>query len=93
MIIQTNYFTADISALQDAAEAGDLSIVKLLADKGAEINAENSDGLTALHKASGNGHTQVINGAKSARLVARFDNRWRALVKNWRIRFLIFLSY
>ena len=27
-------FIVDISALQDAAEAGDLSIVKLLADKG-----------------------------------------------------------
>ena len=64
--IPTNCFTVDISALQDAAEAGDLSIVKLLADKGAEINAENSDGLTALHKASANGHTQVINGAKKA---------------------------
>ena len=39
---------------------GDLSIVKLLADKDAEINAENSDGMTALHKASVNGHTQVV---------------------------------
>ena len=61
-IIQANYSSiVDISALQDAAEAGDLSIVKLLADKGAEINAENSDGLTALHKASANGHLQVSN--------------------------------
>ena len=85
MTIEANNFTVDISALQDAAESGDLSIVKLLADKGAEINAENSDGLTALHKASGNGHTQVMNGVKSARLVARFADRCRALVKNLRI--------
>ena len=49
----------DISALQDAAEAGDIAIVKMLADKDAEINAETSEGLTALHKASANGHAQV----------------------------------
>ena len=57
---------ADVTALHDAAEIGDLEIIQLLADKDAEINAESSDGLTALHKASNNGHTRVYKCSSSS---------------------------
>ena len=49
----------EISALQDAAEVGDVAIVTMLIEKEVEVSHESSDGQTALHKASANGHGQV----------------------------------
>ena len=43
-----------------AAERGHAEIVKLLLDRGSDINAKNSDGVTSLMAAAEKGHTEVV---------------------------------
>ena len=47
-------------ALVEASHAGSTDIVSLLLDKGADVNAQDADGYTALSIASRNGHTEVV---------------------------------
>ena len=60
--------------LIDAAHAGDLARVKALIAAGADANAKNTDGGTALMAASGKGHLEVVQ----ALLAARADANARA---------------
>ncbi|RDW66000.1 hypothetical protein BP6252_09635 [Coleophoma cylindrospora] len=48
------------TALHKAAEGGDVEIVKLLVERGADVNAELPGGLTALHLASEKGHDDIV---------------------------------
>ncbi|RDW72196.1 hypothetical protein BP5796_08230 [Coleophoma crateriformis] len=48
------------TALHKAAEGGDVEIVKLLVERGADVNAELPGGLTALHLASEKGHEDIV---------------------------------
>jgi uncharacterized protein len=43
-----------------AAEGGDVEIVKLLIEKGADVNAKNVDGVTALMFAAGEGRLEAV---------------------------------
>jgi len=51
--------------LLDACEDGDLEKVKQLLENGADVNAKDKDGLTALMYASYNGHKEVVELLKS----------------------------
>jgi len=51
--------------LLNACEIGDLEKVKQLLENGADVNAENKYGLTALMYASYNGHKEVVELLKS----------------------------
>jgi hypothetical protein len=46
--------------LLDAAEKGDLALVQSLLEKGADVNAKNGSGATALMLAAGQGHQNVV---------------------------------
>ena len=52
--------TTGETPLMLAAEAGDLPLVKLLLEEGADVNMERFYRFTALHLAAGNGHTSVV---------------------------------
>ena len=52
--------TSDAENLIKAAKANDKETVKLLIEAGADINAKNNDGYTALMLASWNGHKDVV---------------------------------
>ena len=43
-----------------ASQNGHLDVVRVLLDKGAEVNAKRIDGTTALMVASQNGHREVV---------------------------------
>ena len=47
--------------LHYAVTDGHLEVVKLLVEKNAEVDATNTEGLTALHYAAGNGQLEVVN--------------------------------
>ncbi|MFH1897366.1 MAG: ankyrin repeat domain-containing protein [Candidatus Desantisbacteria bacterium] len=53
--------------LLDVAEKGDISTVKALLAKGAEVNAKSNDGVTALMAASQNDHIDVVKALKRDR--------------------------
>ena len=59
--------------LHKAARIGDVSEVKKLLAKGAEVNAETSDGWTPLHEAASKGHLNVVKAllAKGAAVNAK----------------------
>ena len=44
----------------DAAQSGDIAQVRTLLQQGADVNAAQADGLTALHWAAANGHVVII---------------------------------
>jgi len=48
-----------VTPLQDAASRGQVEVVSLLLDRGAEVNARSGEGYTPLHYAASNGHLQV----------------------------------
>ncbi|KAJ8026830.1 Transient receptor potential cation channel subfamily A member 1-like [Holothuria leucospilota] len=50
----------DNTALHIASEKGFLAIIKLLLDRGADVDAKNEDEMTPLHLAAQNGHVQCI---------------------------------
>lgn len=52
--------------LIDAAQRGDISSVKSLLNKGADMNAKNKNGWTASMLASKNGHTEIVQLLKKA---------------------------
>jgi ankyrin repeat protein len=49
-----------LTALSAAASSGHTEIVQLLLDKGANINAADLNGGTALYYADWNGHTEIV---------------------------------
>jgi len=49
-----------VMPLHSAAAAGDLEIVRLLLDHGADVHARQADDFTALHAAGQNGHVEMI---------------------------------
>lgn len=51
---------ANEASLRDAAVKGDAQAVKLLLDRGADVNAKDSDGRTALTEAAFYGHAEVV---------------------------------
>jgi hypothetical protein len=68
--------------LFSAASGGDAAAVQALLAKGAELNAKNNDGVTALIVASGNGHLDVVQAllAKGAELNAKNNDGATALM-------------
>lgn len=48
------------TALHIASLAGRLEVVKLLVEKGAEINVQSQNGFTPLYMASQEGHSEVV---------------------------------
>ena len=52
---------AVLSALDTAAKFGDAATARLLVSAAADVTAANGDGITALHYAATNGHTDVAN--------------------------------
>jgi hypothetical protein len=55
-----NYALDSAQQLLIAAKSGDVETVKLLLDKGADINAKDSDGMTALMYAASSGQTNMV---------------------------------
>ena len=54
-------YAQDLSSdLHSAAKRGDITAVNALLAKGAEVNAKDKDGRTALMYAAGNGHTETV---------------------------------
>ena len=49
------------SPVADAAQTGDVAEVRALLQQGADVNAAQTDGLTALHWAAMNNHTDIID--------------------------------
>ena len=69
---------ADDMALIKASENGDTETVKMLLEKGADVNAKTTDyfGVTALIQASKNGHTEIVKKLLATKgiLVNQEDN-------------------
>ena len=53
-------YVRGLTALMMASTNGRTEVVKLLLDKGAEVNLKNNYGITALFMASANGHTEIV---------------------------------
>ena len=70
--------------LISAAFRGDAAAVQALLAKGADVNAKNNDGVTALMVASENGHLDVVQAllAKGAEVNAK-DERRRDRADSW----------
>ena len=71
-----------IPPLHEAAGRGDTAKVQLLLDKGADINAKDSNGETALMEAADNGHLEVVKQllAKGADVNAKSSYGYTALL-------------
>jgi ankyrin repeat protein len=69
-------------ALMYASQEGQENVVIELLDKGADVNAKESDGATALMWASGKGHADVVKQLllRGADFNARTDKGWTALM-------------
>ncbi|KAK4220966.1 hypothetical protein QBC38DRAFT_550337 [Podospora fimiseda] len=66
-----------------AAQDGRLAIAQLLVDRGADVNAQEKDGWTALMRASSNGHEAVAQLLvdRGADVNAQDNNGWTALMR------------
>ena len=53
------------TALHGAAKSGHEKVVKLLLDKGANVNMKNRDGQTALDVAQEKGHKEIVKILKA----------------------------
>ena len=69
------------TALIDASKNGDIEIVVMLLDAGADVNAKDKWGITALIKASKNGHTEIVSKLldAGADVNAKSNNGYTAL--------------
>ncbi len=63
------------SPVADAAERGDLAEVRSLLRGGADVNAAQNDGMTALHWAAANGHTEIARTLLYAGATVRSTTR------------------
>ncbi len=54
------------TALMEAADKGQLEVVRLLLRHGADVNAADEDGETALMRAADDGHTEVVRALIAA---------------------------
>lgn len=65
--------------LLDAARKGDIKKVRKLLEQGADVDAKDIDGLTALHEAAENKHTDVVKVLLQAGADANIrDRKWYA---------------
>ncbi len=76
-----------ITALHWAAEKGHAGAVRLLIEKGADVNASNSSGYTALDWAALNGHAKIVRlllekGADAGRALQLAEKRGHTAVVN-----------
>jgi ankyrin repeat protein len=53
--------------LHVASELGNMDLVQLLLDSGANVTVTNANGQTPLHLACAKGHTDVVKGHSSSR--------------------------
>ncbi len=65
-LFSLNSYADDAKDLIDAAKKGDTAGIKALLDKGADVNAKNNNGVTALIWASKKGHTGIVQLLKKA---------------------------
>ena len=74
--VPARVLSSDWTPLHEAAEDGDVSEVKQLLAKGAEVNAKTSDGYTPLHTAAMFGHLDVMKAliAKGAEVDAKTED-------------------
>jgi ankyrin repeat protein len=74
--------TADAVSLIEASKKGDLAKVQEFINTQAEVNAKDTDGMTALMWASGNGHDEVAKAliAAGADVNAKTKNGVTALM-------------
>ena len=63
------------SPVADAAERGDLAEMRSLLRSGADVNAAQSDGMTALHWAAANGHAEIARTLLYAGATVRATTR------------------
>ena len=66
----------DLQPLHLAAWYGNVEMLQLLIDNGAELDAVNSDGNTALHFAAFNGQVKVIK--------ALINNKANTAIRTWK---------
>ncbi|RDW85731.1 hypothetical protein BP5796_04056 [Coleophoma crateriformis] len=87
LLLETDQFETDLKdigrwkPLHLASEDGHINIVKLLVEKGADINAADMNGRTLLYRASENGHIDVVKLLleKGADVNATDKNGWTPL--------------
>ncbi|MBU0600637.1 ankyrin repeat domain-containing protein [bacterium] len=65
-VLSVNSSADNKKKLVDATKRGDISTVQALLAKGAEVNAKDKDGITALMEASAQGHIEVVQALKQA---------------------------
>lgn len=86
MVILALWATTAIAGMNEdffnAAGKGDLSVLKRLIAKGAEVNAKGADGVTALILASQNGHKEAVQALldKGAEVNAKRTDGGTALI-------------
>jgi ankyrin repeat protein len=66
----------DATPLVVAAQEGHVGVVRLLLERGAEVNAAGLYGYTALHEAAGGGHEEVVNVLLSSGADSSMKNRF-----------------
>ena len=78
LVVVGMFITAPVHAAQlhDAAEKGDIEEVSRLIAQGADVNAKDNDGITALYIASETGHAEIVSLLLAARadVNAKHDN-------------------